>query len=369
MKTVGIDLGTTNTVAAVDMQTFNVDQKSGPLLPSVVAFPPTGIRLVGTEAHRRRPIDPKNTIFSTKRLIGRKWYSEDTREFMRRYDFDLEEDRDGYPSFKTRSGLFNPVDIATMIIERVGNYSAFEHGKITAVIAVPSMFRDAEREATREAGIQAGLAEVIIIDEPTAVAKAYLSRREEEIRLAAVYDLGGGTFDLAIVECSRGEMNVLSFGGDLYLGGDDIDNRLSEWVADEMLQKHHWDLRSEPAVCARLLAECEQAKIRLSGELQTRIDLTRVDPSSPIAGLELMVGRDLLAMLVGDMVRRTFVICDEVLGEISVKPQELDALFVAGGATQMPLVRQEVENYFGRPIVYEFHPMHTVAIGSSVAGR
>ena len=279
MKIVGIDLGTTNTVAAVNRRVFSVDPHTGPMLPSVVAFTPTGARLVGAKAYRRRPIDPKNTIFSTKRLIGRKWYSTDVREFQKRYDFDLVEGDDGYPGFRTRSGLFNPVDIATMILERVGNYSEYELGEISAIITVPSMFRDAEQESTREAGMQVGFADVNIIDEPTAVALACLSKRKEEIRRACVYDFGGGTFDLAIVDCSQKIPKVLGYGGDLYLGGDDIDKKLSEWATDEVLKKHNWDLRSERDVYARLLTECEQAKIRLSGERQTRIDLTRVYPS------------------------------------------------------------------------------------------
>jgi molecular chaperone DnaK len=370
MITVGIDLGTTNTVAAVGGRVFTLDRQGGPLLPSVVAFPPTGIRMVGTDARRRRPIDPRNTIFSSKRLIGRKWYSADVKEFMSRYDFALEQDAEGGPSFITRSGSFNPVDVAMLILERVCNYSEHPADEIAAVITVPSMFGEAEREATREAGVQAGLAGIRIVEEPVAVATAYLSRRASaEACRAAVYDLGGGTFDLAVVECRGTEVRILGFGGDLYLGGDDVDKRLSEWAADEVLERHRWDLRGDPAVYARLFAECEQAKIRLSEEDRTRIDLTRVDPSSPLAVVELAIDRGLLAGLVSETVQRTFVICDEVLGKVGVKPGDLDALFVAGGSTQMPLLKKEVEAYFGRPIAYEFHPMHTVAIGASLVGR
>jgi molecular chaperone DnaK len=213
----------------------------------------------------------------------------------------------------------------------------------------------------------AGLAEVQIIDEPTAVALAYMSASKGRINTAAVYDFGGGTFDLAVVDCSRDRLKVLGFGGDLYLGGDDIDKHLAEWASDRVLKAYNWDLRSEREVYARLLTECEQAKIRLSGSQQTRIDLTRVDPSSPFAAMELPIHQELLAELSGDLVRRTFVICDEVLRDVGMKPQDLDALFVAGGATQLPLLRNQVESYFGKPIEYAFHPMHTVAIGASIA--
>jgi molecular chaperone DnaK len=366
MKTVGIDLGTTNTVAAVDRRVFQLDPVSGPLLPSVVAFPPTGFRMVGTEARRRRPIDPKNTVYSTKRLIGRKWFSADVKEFMKRYDFELVEE-EGSPGFKTRAGVFTPVDIAMLILERVGHFSQHDLGDISAIITVPSMFKEDGREATREAGMLAGLAEVQIIDEPTAVALAYMSASKGRINTAAVYDFGGGTFDLAVVDCSRDRLKVLGFGGDLYLGGDDIDKHLAEWASDQVLKAYNWDLRSEREVYARLLTECEQAKIRLSGSQQTRIDLTRVDPSSPFAAMELPIHQELLAELSGDLVRRTFVICDEVLRDVGMKPQDLDALFVAGGATQLPLLRNQVESYFGKPIEYAFHPMHTVAIGASIA--
>ncbi len=367
MKNVGIDLGTTNTVAAIDAGIFDIDQQGGPLLPSVVAFPPSGIRLVGTKARRRRPIDPKNTIFSAKRLIGRKWYSADTKEFQRRYDFDLVEEKDGGPSFKTRAGLFNPIDIATFIIQRVCDYSSFDSGELACIIAVPSLFGDAKRKATMEAGEQAGMADVKIIDEPTAVTLAYLNKRGENAGRAAVYDFGGGTFDLAIVEYNGGKLRVLGYGGDLYLGGDDIDKGLANWAAAEVLATHHWDLRGDNAVFSRLVTECEQAKIRLSEENQTRIDLTRVDPASSIASIKLLITRDLLEKLASELVGRTFIVCDEVLRVAGLKARDLDALFVSGGTTQSPLISRQVEKYFGRPIDYAYHPMHIVAIGASLA--
>ncbi len=367
MRNVGIDLGTTNTVAAFDAGVFDIDQQGGPLLPSVVAFPPSGIRLIGTTARRRRPIDSKNTIISAKRLIGRKWYSAGTKEFQRRYDFDLVEAEDGEPSFKTRAGLFNPTDIATLIIQRVCDYSSLDSGDLTGIIAVPAVFGEAERRATREAGEQAGLADVKIIDEPTAVTLAYLNKRGEGTGRAAVYDFGGGTFDLAIVEHAGGKLQVLGFGGDLYLGGDDIDRGLAEWAAAEVLAMHHWDLRGDSTVFSRLVAECEQAKIRLSDENQTLIDLTRVDPASPTASIKLPVSRDLLEKLASELVGRTFIVCDEVLRDAGLKTADLDSLFVSGGTTRSPLISRQVEKYFGRSIDYAYHPMHIVAIGASLA--
>ncbi len=367
MKVIGIDLGTTNTVAAIDGKVFELDRQSGALLPSVVAFPPNGIRVVGTAARRRRPIDPHNTLFSTKRLIGRKWYATEVNEFKNRYDFELVEGDGSVPQFVTRTGPFSPTDVATMVLERVYQFSPFDFGDAVGVVTVPSMFGQAERDATREAAEMAGLTEVRIVDEPTAVAMAHLSTSSEKIGRAAVYDFGGGTFDLAVVDCGVAGMQVLASGGDLYLGGDDIDQGLAGWVADVIMEEHHWDLRSDRATYARLVAECELAKIRLSTESQTSIDLTRVDPVSPLASAEVEVDRKRVTRLASDLVYRTFVICDEVLAKAGVKPDELDALFVAGGAIQQPTLRQAVEEYFGKPVVMPYNPMHVVAVGASIA--
>jgi molecular chaperone DnaK len=186
---VGIDLGTTNTVAAVSNELIKSDSTSGSILPSVVAFPPDGMRLVGSEARRRTPIDPKNTIASSKRLMGRKWYSNETHMFRQRYTFDLERGSDGAPNFVTRGGNFTATDIATMILEKVCLRSSQDPATMTGFISVPATFREQEREETEEAGLQAGLADVVIVDEPVAAAQAYLSTFRESVKLAAVYDL------------------------------------------------------------------------------------------------------------------------------------------------------------------------------------
>ena len=368
MKTIGIDLGTTNTVAASSGQVFELDGQTGALLPSVVAFPPNGARVVGSAASRRRPIDPHNTLFSTKRLIGRKWFSQDILEFKNRYDFDLVEGEDATPEFKTRSGLFSPTDIAASLLQRVCQYSSADFDEAAAVITVPSMFGQAERKATHEAATLAGMASVDIIDEPTAVALAYRSARGKEFGRAAVYDFGGGTFDLAVVDGRRGMLRVLASGGDLYLGGDDIDQGLAKWAAEKVAEEHHWDLRTESQTYARLVAECEQAKIRLSNSSETHIDLTRVDPVSPVASATLTIDSKLVASLTAALVQRTFVICDEVLRAAGVQSKDLDALFVAGGALQLPSMKEAVEQYFDKEIEFPFHPMQVVAIGASLAG-
>jgi molecular chaperone DnaK len=366
---VGIDLGTTNTVAAVNNDLVRSDSSGGGVLPSVVAFPPDGMRLVGSEARRRRPIDPKNTIASSKRLMGRKWYSNETRMFRSRYTFDMERGSDGAPTFVTRSGSFTATDIATMILEKICLRSSYDPSEVTGFISVPVTFYEEEREQTKEAGLQAGLADVVIVDEPVAAAQAYLSTFRESVKLAAIYDLGGGTFDLAVVDCSSSKLKVLGYGGDRYLGGDDLDQALARWVSGEVLKKHRWDLASDPTVQARLVYECEQAKIRLGRWDEARIDLNKVDPSSPLTTEQVRIPRRVLEDLVDELIARTFVLCDEVLGKVGVKANQLDALFVAGGTTKLAHVQKNIERYFDKPVFHAFNPMHVVAIGASMAGR
>jgi molecular chaperone DnaK len=366
--TVGIDLGTTNTVAALQARVFDLDPKSGNLLPSVVAFPPTGTQLVGTVARRRRPIDPQNTIYSAKRLMGKKWFSYDVKDFRQRYPFRLVEDPEGFAAFETRGGRFNPTDVAALLLQRVCLRSGHPPAKVTGIITVPSMFQEAERQATVEAGKLVGMAGVELIDEPIAAALAYLGVAEEKPGLAAVYDLGGGTFDLALVDCREPRPKIVASGGDLYLGGD-MDLRLSQWAADEMLRTHRWEYRNEPEVLARLILECEQAKIRLSRDRQTSIDMTRVDLSSPFTSASIVLDRKRLSSLCGDIVRRTFILCDEVLGKAGVKPRQIDAVFVVGGPTQLPMFQEGIREYFGKPVRYQYDPMYVVAIGASAAGH
>lgn len=366
MIKVGIDLGTTNTVASVGDEVIKSDSFSGAILPSVVAFPPDGGRLAGSQARRRRPIDPKNTIFSSKRLMGRKWYSNETHAFRQRYAFDLEKNQDGVPTFKTRAGGFTATDIATFILEKVCLRSAHNPADMQAIISVPATFRGAERQETEEAGLLAGLAEVIIVDEPVATAWAYLSAGQGTVKHAVIYDLGGGTFDLAVVDCSSPGIQILATGGDRYLGGDDLDHALAQWVAEEVLKTHRWELRNEPEIMARLVHECEQAKIRMGRQEETYVELIQVDPSSSFTSERIVIPRKVLEGLVGKLIARTFVLCDEVLGNAGVPVGKLDALFVAGGTTKLPFVQKCIEQYFGKPVSYAFNPMHVVSIGASL---
>jgi molecular chaperone DnaK len=367
MITIGIDLGTTNTVAAVNGEVTSLSMERSPILPSVVAFPPNRVTLIGSMAARRRAIDPKNTIFSAKRLIGRAWHSVATHEFRTRYAFDLVKTETGGAAFQTRTGVHTPTDIATILLGAVCKQAWPDERELAAVIAVPAEFQKPERDATTAAGQRIGAAKVALLDEPVATALAYQDQAPAGLRRAAVYDLGGGTFDFAILDCAARPFRVVTHLGDLYLGGDDIDLALARWAADRILQEHNWNLRDDPAVFNRLVLECERAKCRLSYALQTEIPLSQIDPAGPIATASLALDQDLLSSLSSDLVRRTFGICDEVLRNAGVKASDLDAVFLAGGSTELPMVKDGIRQYFGKDPVAEIDPMEVVAIGASRA--
>ncbi|HEY3356777.1 MAG TPA: Hsp70 family protein [Polyangia bacterium] len=369
MSTLGIDLGTTNTAAALDggLLSFTDGQRSQPVLPSVVAYPPTGAVLVGASARRRRAIDPKNTIFSAKRIIGRGWFARETREFQDRYPFALVRTPADLPAFQTRAGLLAPTDIAARVLAAVRAQVPVGATLSEIVVGVPSGFATEQRVATLDAVRQAGFGRARVIDEPVATAWAYLHDDRPAGRYAAVYDLGGGTFDLAVLDCADAPFRVLAHGGDLYLGGDDVDGALATWAAAEVLREHRWDLRDEPEVFDRLVVECERAKIRLSYAAQTRIELAEVDPAAPLAAGGLVLARPQLADLCTDLVRRTFGICDRVLGQAGLKARDVGAVFLAGGSCLLPMLRGAVEQYFGSPARCDFDPMEVVAIGASRA--
>lgn len=365
MSTLGIDLGTTNTVVAKDGAVLPLDPDGGALMPSVVAHPPSGATLVGYGAQRRRIIDPANTIFSAKRLIGRAWISEQREAFGRRYPVELVE-VSGAPRFRTRAGAFSPVEIGSAVLSAAARCAEFAANDDTVVVTVPSMFGDSHRQATLEAARGADLGNVEIINEPMAVARAYLARANQQPPWAAVYDFGGGTFDLAIVDCRKEPFEVICHGGDVYLGGDDIDQRLAVWAADEILRRHRWDVRSDRAVYARLVVECERAKIRLCDSDTTDLEMTRVDPAAPEGCRSLTIDSAVPDELARDLVRRSFIICDETLHRAGLTVDQLGAVLPAGGSTLLPSVKRGVEAYFRQPVEHRFDAMQVVAIGASL---
>ena len=365
---IGIDLGTTNTVAAIDGTT--IQHASGvdnsPILPSVVAFPPSGVTLSGVTARKRRVIDPKNTIYSAKRLMGQRWLSYAAVQFRKQYPFELVETGSGECAFRTRAGEFTPADIGSKLMDKIFAARITLRSSLSAVIAVPAAFEPAACDATRRAGEQAGISNVTIIEEPVATAMAYLTAGNAHMRYAAVYDLGGGTFDLAIVDCTGPQARVIRHAGDAYLGGDDIDRALAGWIADQTLQRHGCDLRADPETFDRLVLQCEIAKIRLASELSAAIDLALVDPAMPAAAPAFVLDRQKLIELAQPLVGRTFLLCDQVLREAGLQVGQIDAVYLAGGTTLMPLVRDGVAHYFGSLPRCDLDPLEVVAIGASL---
>lgn len=369
MQVIGIDLGTTNTVMATKAKVRRLDPHTGVILPSVVAYPPHGGRLVGSAARQRRSIDAENTIFSAKRIMGQRWHSPATKEFRNRYPFKLVETAEGLPAFQTRAGEFTPRQIAAAVLEQVREASQLDFSTTAAVIAVPSLFREPQVAATIAAAKLAGVQHVEIIREPVATAAAHLSRKPQHINLAAVYDLGGGTFDMAVVDCAKEPFEILAHGGDIFLGGDDVDLGLAQWAVMETLQQHRWDLTSDPEVFMRLVAACEDAKIALAKAPEATLKLHSVDPSGPLHDATLTLTREELAKHASQLVRKTFIICDEVLMQVGIGARSIDAVFLAGGATQLEVVQEGVRHYFGRDVELAFDPMHVVALGAMMKGE
>ncbi len=370
-RSLGIDLGTTNSVAACGGQVLPlVDGATrSTLLPSVVSIlPPTAAEprcLVGAEARLRRAIDPRNTLYGSKRLMGEAWTSYATRKFMEHYPHTLVASEDGGVLFDTRAGRVNPEQVAARIVSELCIRSAVTPGELPTVVAVPTSFKDSSRRATARALKIAGFESVRLIEEPVASAIAYLQRAN--LRYAAVYDLGGGTFDLAIIDCSEFPFRVLSSEGNPYLGGDDIDRALAEAVADGVLRKSGWDLRTDPVTFARLMMACEDAKIALETQESVQLDLSAVDPAAPSQVANAVVDRAALEAACVPLIQRTFLHCDSVLGQAGLRARDIQAIFLAGGSTRLGILRHMVSEYFSRKLRSDLDPEHVVALGASIA--
>jgi molecular chaperone DnaK len=366
MRKLGIDLGTTNTVACYEAEMLAIGDGGHGSLPSVVAFLPNGTTATGQAARRRRAIDGPNTLFSTKRIIGRRFDDAQTREFCTRYPFVVVDAGDDTPVFETRAGRFSPTDVAAMLLRRVSEPLGHEIEDLDVVITVPTGFGEPQRAATLAAARDAGFANLRLVDEAVATAHAYHSLMHTR-GLVAVYDLGGGTFDVSIVECLDGGLRVLSRATEPFLGGDDVDRKIAQWANEEVLKQHNWDLSNYAEVAIRLVGECENAKIRLARSEETRIDLSQVDPECPLAAEGLAIRRGVLDRLCLDLVQKTFLACDEALAQAGVKPAALDAVLLAGGTTHLPMVQDGVAAYFGRRGLLDVEPTAVVARGASLA--
>jgi molecular chaperone DnaK len=363
-KTVGIDLGTTNTVVARNFETLSIEG-NGCVMPSAVAFPPNGATLIGKPARRRRAMDPKNTILSAKRVMGARWHSSYTAQFREHYPYDLVETPEGSLAFRTRAGVVSPIDIGATVVSGLCQLTRCPVQDVHAVVTAPVGFDQRRRDATSLAVSKAKFASVRVIEEPIATALAYLNR--SSLKYAFVYDLGGGTFDAAVVDCSSYPFRVIGHGGDPYLGGDDVDRTIALHVAKRTLARDGWDLSNDAVTFDRLVLACELAKCELSESEQAAIAIPSVDPAAPESCGVIPITREEVQQLTLDLVRRTFAMCDEVLAQANLKARDMEAVFLAGGSTLLPGLRSYIESYFGKRPRSDIDPMQVVSLGASLA--
>jgi len=363
-KTVGIDLGTTNTVVARNFETLRIEGGSS-VMPSAVAFPPSGATLIGKAARRRRAMDPRNTILSAKRIIGARWRSSYTTRFRDHYPYDLVEGPDGWAVFNTRAGLVCPVEVSSTVIRGLCELTKCPVQDVHAVVTAPVGFDTRRRDATALAVSKANFASVRVIEEPIATALAYLNR--SSLKYAFVYDLGGGTFDAAVVDCSSYPFRVVGHGGDPYLGGDDVDRTIALHVADRTLARDGWDLSNDAVTFDRLVLACELAKCELSESEEAAIAIPSVDPAAPESCGIILITREQVQQLTLDLVRRTFSMCDEVLAQAGLKARDMEGIFLAGGSTRLPGLNAYIESYFGKRPRSDLDPMQVVGLGASLA--
>src|SRR3954447_1701382 len=369
-KAVGIDLGTTNSVIAVmegDKPTVIPNTEGSRTTPSVVAFTEQGERLVGQLARRQAILNPKGTIYSAKRFIGRR-YDEVTSE-LNAVTFDVVPGPDDAVRFKVRDKLYAPEEVSALILRKLADDAGRQLGeKVTeAVITVPAYFNDAQRTATRDAGKIAGLEVLRIINEPTAAALAYgLDKRQHETVL--VFDLGGGTFDVSILDVGDGVVEVRATAGDTHLGGDDFDRRIVDHLAEEFQKENGIDLRKDPQALQRLYEAAEKAKVELSSITQTQINLPFVtaDANGP-KHLTMTLMRSTFEELTRDLVERTMDPVKQAMADAKVGPDDVDEVILVGGSTRIPAVQALVRRLTGgKEPNMTVNPDEVVAVGAGI---
>jgi len=370
-KIIGIDLGTTNSVVAVieaGLPTVIANQEGTRTTPSVVAFTKGGERLVGQVAKRQSITNPENTIFSIKRFMGRR--SDEVSEEMKMVPYKVVRGENGDARVDIGGKKYSPPEISAMILTKLKEAAeAYLGEKVTqAVITVPAYFNDAQRQATKDAGKIAGLEVMRIINEPTAAALAYgLDKKKNET--IAVYDFGGGTFDISILEVGEGVVEVKSTNGDTHLGGDNIDQRVIDWIVAEFKKENGIDLSRDQMALQRLKEAAEKTKMELSTLLESEINLPFItaDASGP-KHLQMKLTRARFEQMVEDIIQRSVGPCKQALADAAVNPSQINEVVLVGGQTRMPRIQQLVRDLFGREPHKGVNPDEVVAVGAAVQG-
>jgi molecular chaperone DnaK len=370
-KIIGIDLGTTNSVVSVmegGQAVVIPNQEGGRTTPSVVAFTKAGERLVGTVAKRQSVTNPENTVYSIKRFMGRRF--NEVSEEMKLVPYKVVAGENGDARVEINGKRYSPPEISAMILTKLKEAAeAYLGEKVTkAVITVPAYFNDSQRQATKDAGQIAGLEVMRIINEPTAAALAYgLDKKKNET--IAVYDFGGGTFDISILEVGDGVVEVKSTNGDTHLGGDNIDQRIIDWLVQEFKKETGVDVSKDQMALQRLKEAAEKAKIELSNVLETEINLPflTADASGP-KHMNVKLTRARLEQMVADILDRASGPCKQAISDANVTPAQIDEVVLVGGSTRMPKVQQQVRDLFAKEPNKSVNPDEVVAVGAAVQG-
>ena len=370
-KVIGIDLGTTNSVVAVmegGEPVVIANSEGGRITPSVVAVSKTGERLVGTVAKRQAVTNPDNTVYSVKRLMGRKFEDSEVQRDISLMGYKIERSPNGDAQVSMGGRGYSPAEVSAMILQKLKTDAEAYLGETVteAVITVPAYFNDTQRQATKDAGKIAGLEVLRIINEPTAASLAYgLDKKHEEV--IAVYDLGGGTFDISILELGEGTFQVKSTNGDTHLGGDDFDQRIIDFLVTEFKREQGIDQKQDRMALQRLKEAAEKAKIELSSAQQTEVNLPFItaDASGP-KHMTINITRAKLEQLVGDLVESTLGPLRQAVQDSGLTLAQIDEVVLVGGQTRMPLVQEKVRQFFGKEPHKGVNPDEVVAIGAAI---
>jgi len=368
-KIIGIDLGTTNSVVAImegGEPKVLVNSEGGRTTPSVVTFLPSGEKLVGTPAKRQAVTNPERTVFSIKRFMGRR-FSEVTEE-IKMVPYKVVPSENGDARVEIEGKLYSPPEISALILQKLKQAAEDYLGEKVerAVITVPAYFNDAQRQATKDAGQIAGLKVERLVNEPTAAALAYgLDKKKDQT--IAVYDFGGGTFDISILEVGEGVVEVKATNGDTHLGGDNIDQRIIDWLVAEFKKDQGIDLSKDKMAMQRLKEAAEKAKIELSSSLETEINLPFItaDSSGP-KHLLMKLTRAKLEQMMEDIIQRSIPPCRQALEDAGLKPEDIDEVVLVGGTTRIPMVQKLVRDFFGKEPNKSVNPDEVVAVGAAV---